>query len=167
MANFLTDARFVDDLNDSLATLEGALRLQKAMDEEFAKLGAKIKGWAIDKMKPAPEISDNGYVGVAGIAWHPESDFIKLKFQDLHFGKVLRGRLSPTTKTYKGDISSLTDMDNFIPLKLTKRQVTSKFMRLFDLRGLLIPLTARLKRDLRDVVATTPNWDHGVEAGQR
>jgi hypothetical protein len=47
-------------------------------------------------------------------------------------------------------------MDNFVPIKLTKRQVTSKFMGLFDLRGLLIPLTARLKKDLRDIVAITP-----------
>ena len=165
LADFLTDGRFVDDLNDSLATLEAALRLQKVVDEEFEKLGAKIKGWAIARMKPAPEISDNGYVGVARMAWHPESDFVK--FQDLHFGKVVRGRLSPTTKVFKGDKSSFSDMDNFVPLKLTKLQVTSKFMGIFDLRGLLIPLTARLKKDLRDVVATTPEWDHGIKTGQR
>ena len=165
LADFLTDGRFVDDLNDSLATLEAALRLQKAVDKELEKLGARIKGWAIARMKPAPEISDNGYVGVAGMAWHPESAFVELKFQDLHFGKVVRGRLSPTTKVFKGDKSSFSD--NFVPLKLTKRQVTSKFMGIFDLRGLLIPLTARLKKDLRDVVATTPEWDHGIKTGQR
>ena len=168
LADFLTNSRFVDDLNDSLASLEDAQRLQGAVDQEFEKLGAKIKGWAIARKKPAPEISDdNGYVGVAGMAWHPESDFIELKFQDLHFGKVVRGRLSPATKIFKGDKSSFADMDNFVPLKLTKRQVTSKFMGIFDLRGLLIPLTARLKRDLRDIVATTPEWDHGIENGLR
>jgi hypothetical protein len=120
----------VDDLNDSLATLEADLRLQKAVDEEFEKLGAKIKGWAIARMKPAPEISNNSYVGVAGMAWHPESDFVELKFQDLHFGKVVRGRLSPTTRIFRGNKSSFAEMDNFVPIKLTKRQVTSKFMGL-------------------------------------
>ena len=139
----------MDDLNDSLATLEAALRLHKVVDEEFEKLGAKIKGWAIARMKPAPEISDNCYVGVAGMAWHPETDFVELKLQDLHFGKVVRGRLSPTTKVFKGDKSRFSDMDNFVPLKLTKGQVTSKLMGIFDLQGLLIPLTARLKKDLR------------------
>ena len=167
LADFFTDGRFVDDLNDSLATLAAALRLQEAVDEEFAKLGAKIKGWAIAGMKPAPEISENGYVGVAGMAWHPEGDFVELKIQDLHFGKVLRGRLSPNTKIFTGDKSSFGDMDKFVPRKLTKRQVTSKFMGIFDLRGLLIPLTSRLKRDLRDIVAVTPEWDHGVVDGQR
>ena len=130
LADFLTDSRFVDDLNDSLATLAAALQLREAVDKEFEKLGALIKGWAIARMKPAPEISDNGYVGVAGMAWHAESDTVELKFQDLHFGKVVRGRLSPTTKTFKGDKTSFTDMDNFVPTKLTKRQVTSKFMGL-------------------------------------
>jgi hypothetical protein len=28
-------------------------------------------------------------------------------------------------------------------------------------------LTARLKKDLRDVVAITPEWDHGIATGQR
>ena len=101
------------------------------------------------------------------MAWHAESDSVELKFQDLHFGKVVRGRLSPTTKTFKGDKTSFTDMDNFVPTKLTKRQVTSKFMGLFDLRGLLIALTARLKRDLRRIVASTPGWDHGIDVDQR
>ena len=104
--------------------------------------------WAIARMKPAPEISDNGYVGVSGMAWHDESDSVELKFQDLHSGKVMRGRLSPTTKTFKGDKTSYTDMGNYVPTKLNKCQVTSKFMGLFNLRGLLIPLTSRLKRDL-------------------
>ena len=113
------------------------------------------------KNEAAPEISDNGYVGVSGMAWHDESDSVELKFQDL------RGRLSPTIKTFKGDKTSYTDMGNYVPTKLNKCQVTSKFMGLFNLRGLLIPLTARLKRDLRRIVATTPGWDHGIDVGQR
>ena len=48
-------------------------------------------------------------------------------------------------------------MESFVPKKLTKRMVTSKFMGIFDLRGLLIPLSARFKRDLRNIVNTTPS----------
>ena len=43
-ATFLTDARFVEDLNDSLKDIESAIRLKSAVDEAFSKLGAKIKG---------------------------------------------------------------------------------------------------------------------------
>ena len=79
LADFLTEARYVDDLNDSLESLEAALRLQGAVDAEFEKLGAKIKGWAVSKHPPAEEISENRLVGVAGYAWHPMSDSLELK----------------------------------------------------------------------------------------
>ena len=47
----------MDDLNDSLENLKAALRLQAAVDRAFAQYGAKIKGWAIAGLPPAPEIS--------------------------------------------------------------------------------------------------------------
>ena len=116
---------------------------------------------------PAPEICDNSYVGVAGMAWHAETDSVELKLADIHFGKVIRGRLSPTTTIFKGNISDTIDMDQFVPIKLTKRQVTSKFMGIFELKGLLIPITGRLKRDLRDISAATPQLDHAVTSVAR
>ena len=162
LADFLTKCRFVDDLNESLESLGAALRLQAAVDRAFAKLGARVKGWAIAGQPPAPEISENGYVGVAGMAWHTETDTVELKLNELHFGKIVRGRLAPNTRTFKGNTKDITDMDKFVPSKLTKRMVTSKFMGIFDIRGLLIPLTARVKRDLRDISVATPQWDHAV-----
>ena len=45
------------------------------MDEPFAE----CKGWAITGLPPPPEISEDGIVGVAGMAWHPETDYIELK----------------------------------------------------------------------------------------
>ena len=162
LADSLTNGRFVHNLNDSLENLKAALRLQAAVDKAFAKYGAKIKGWATAGLPPAPEISENSYVGLAGMAWHALSDTVELKLQDLHFGKVICGRLSPTTVIFQGDISNLLNMEKFVPVKLTKRQITSKFMGIFDLRGLRIPITARLKRDLREISAAKPQWDHAM-----
>ena len=34
-------------------SITAALRLQGVVDDEFAKLGAKIKGWAVSKLPPA------------------------------------------------------------------------------------------------------------------
>ena len=59
LTDFLKDSRFVDDLNDSLKDIASAQRLQEAVDEAFAKLGAKIKGRAISGQAPAPEISED------------------------------------------------------------------------------------------------------------
>ena len=164
LADFLTKCRFVDDLNESMESMETAIRLHAAVDRAFAKLGARVKGWAIAGHPPAPEISENGYVGVAGMAWHTETDTVELKLSELHFGKVVRGRLAPNTRTFKGNTKDVTDMEKFVPSKLTKRTITSKFMGIYDLRGLLIPLTGRLKRDLRDISVATPQWDHAVDS---
>ena len=41
--------------------------------------------------------------------------------------------------------------------------ITSKFMGIFDLKGLLIPLTGRLKLDLRDIGTAFPQWDHEIK----
>ena len=95
------------------------------------------------------------------------SDSLELKLNQLHFGKIVRGRLSPTTLIFSGDSSCFGDMDKFIPTKLSKRQITSKVMGIFDIKGILIPLTARLKRDLRDIFRSTPEWDHAVTPEQR
>ena len=81
------------------------------------------------------------------MTWLPETDYIELKIQQLHFGKMVRGRLSPKTKVFKDGSSA---KENFVPQKLTTRMVMSKFMSIFDLRGLLIALTARYKKDMRN-----------------
>ena len=166
LATFLTDARFVDDLNDSLKDIESALRLKSAVDEAFSKLGAKIKSSAVSGQEPAKEISEDEIVGVAGNAWHPMTDSFELKLQPLHFGCVVRCRLAPSTKTFVGNTTSSTDMDAFVPRKLIRRQITSKHMGVFDIKGILIALKARCKRDLRDVFKATPTWDHAVSEGQ-
>ena len=159
LADFIMEARFVDDLNDSFANITEADLLREAVDKAFAEFGAEAKGWAITGKPPPAEISEDGIVGVAGTAWHPESDYVELKINPLHFGKPVRGRLPPKTPIF---IEGSFSMDNFVPRKLTKRMITSKFMGIFDLRGLLIPLTARFKRDLRDISNTTPDWDTAV-----
>ena len=42
-------------------------------------------------------------------------------------------------------------MDAFITKSLTCMQITSKQMGVFDVKGMIIPHTARCKKDLRDI----------------
>jgi hypothetical protein len=116
-ADFLLEAKFVDDFNDSLANIFDAKAIKKAVDGVFTEFGA--------------EISVDGVVEVAGMVWHPKTNYIEIKILQLHFGKLFY----PRTQLFK-DGSSATE--NFVPRRLTKRMVMSKFMSIFDLRGLLI-----------------------------
>ena len=52
LAEFLINSRFVDDLNESMATEDMARRLMAAANAAFAELGAAIKGWAIARHPP-------------------------------------------------------------------------------------------------------------------
>ena len=167
LADFLTNSRFVDDLNDSVASKEDMDNLQKDADQELASLGVEIKGWAKTGDPPSEEIAENGGVGVAGMHWCPDIDSLELKMSPLHFGKVARGRLPSSTKIFQGEFGNLEHMENFVPPNLSKRQVVSKFMGVFDPLGKLIPLTSKLKMDLRDLMADTPTWDEGVSMDHR
>ena len=88
--------------------------------------------------------------------WHPMIDLLELKTPPLHFGRVVRGRLAPCTKIFLRGTTSSTDVNDSAPKRLTRRHITSKHMGVFDIKGLLIPLTARCKPALRDVFKETP-----------
>ena len=119
LASFLTNARFVDDLNDSVASQECMDTLQRDTDRELASLGVQIKGWAKTGSPPSEEISEEGMVGVAGMQWCPMLDSIELKIPPLHFGKVTRGRLPSGTKSFQGDFGNIQHMEDFVPSNLS------------------------------------------------
>ena len=68
LVDFIMETRFVDDLNNTLAPVNDAEVLRKAVDEAFAEFGAEVKGWAITGTPPPPAITEEGIVGVAGMA---------------------------------------------------------------------------------------------------
>ena len=85
-----------------------------------------------------------------------------MKIGNLHFGSVVRGRLSAGTKVFEGKFGTFDEMNDFVPSKLTKRMIVSKFMGVYDPLGKLLPLTSRMKKDLRLIMKSTPNWDDAV-----
>ena len=167
LAEFLLECRFVDDLNTSEASKEACDALQTDADRELNSLGVESKGWGKTGEKPSEDIAVEGCMGVAGMSWSPELDTLEVKLGNLHFGSVSRGRLAPGTEIFEGKLGTLEEMNAFVPQKLTKRLITSKFMGVFDLLGKLIPLTSRMKRDLRLLTKTTPSWDEAVSNEHR
>ena len=108
------------------------------------------------------EISEDGAISVAGMGWFPLIDSLEVKYAPLHFGSVSRGRLTAGTQVFEGKFGTLEEMDIFVPKKLTKRMIISKFMGVFDLLAKLLPLTARMKRDVRAMMKATSTWDEAV-----
>ena len=84
------------------------------------------------------------------MSWDPELDTLEVRIPSLHFGSVRRGRVMTGTEFFTG--GNFGDFDKFVPRDLTKRTIVSKYLSVFDLQGKLIPVTARMKRDVRTVL---------------
>ena len=162
LASFFTDSRYVDDLNDSESSEEKLENLQRDAVKILGMLNVELKGWARSGKAPDAEISADGSIGVAGMSWEPLIDSLQVKIGNLHFGSVVRGRLSAGTKVFEGKFGTFDEMNDFVPSKLTKRMIVSKFMGVYDPLGNLLPLTSRMKKDLRLIMKSTPNWDDAV-----
>ena len=74
----------------------------------------------------------------------------------LHFGKRKRGKLREDTQFFTGDPEQI---NSFVPKKLTRRHVTSKYASIFDPTGKLGPALADTKDLLRETIEATDGWD--------
>ena len=108
--------------------------------------GFRLKGFTFSGSDPPKQLSDDGQsVNVAGMKWFPKTDQLTLDLGPLDFSKKCRGK----------KISQSTD----IPTALTRRQCASKVAEIFDLTGLLTPITASMKIDLHSLVQRKLDWD--------
>ena len=163
VADFIRDRFYVDDGGNSVATMEDAVELTEATDTELARLKMRVKGWSVSFNKPSPEVSEDGFsVGFAGMLWIPEIDSFSLKVQPLHFGKKRRGKYADDLVKFSGG-----SIEQFVPEVLTRRMCTSVAARIYDVPGLLAPLSLKLKFDLRKLILADPSWDTPISDSLR
>ena len=137
----------MDDLADSGKSLDLVKKLIKSADELFEAAGLEVKGaWSVTGSHPHPDVSKDGLtIDVGGMEWCPFLDTVSVKIPPLHFGKKSRGRITVGTEVFDG---SFEDLQKFVPSKLTRRQVVSKFAAIFDMYGHLTPETAKMKKNV-------------------
>ena len=72
---------------------------------------------------------------VGGLKDKPELDCMEVPIPPLHFGSISRGRFVVGTEVFEGNFAE--DMEKFVPKKLTKEHIFSKYMSIFDISGAL------------------------------
>ena len=165
LAELLLQGRFVDDLGDSDKDLETVQKLIKAADELFESVGWSVKGYSVSGSSPHPDVTTDGIsIDVGGMTWYPLIDCVAVKIPPLHFGKKSRGKLVIGTEVFDG---SFEDLKKFVPKKLTRRQIISKFSSVFDMYGKLEPVRAKMKLDARSATEETSEWDGEVTQNLR
>ena len=165
LADLLVNGRYVDDLADSDTTEVVIKNLIDTANDVFDSVGLRCKGWTVSGAPPHPDCTHDGLgIDVGGMTWWPQTDSVMIKIPPLHFGKKSRGKLTIGTEVFDG---TYADLIKFVPEKVTRRQVVSKFASVYDPLGKLLPVTAAMKVHLRKAVAETKDWDDYISIESR
>ena len=120
--------------------------IEKTSKVLYDNLKMNVKGWAIAGKSPPPEISKDGIsVDLGGILWYTEADLYTLILPPLCFAKKKRGKLPENAVVF--DPKTMT-MEEFVPLCLTRRMITSSVASQWDMTGKIAPVTLRIKHVL-------------------
>ena len=145
---------YVDDCLSGGDQIELIQKLSNSIQQILSYDGFTLRGVTMSGDDPIDSLSPDGTtISVAGMKWHPKNDLIAFDV-NLDFAKKYRGkRIGVECKE--------------VPKKLTRRICTSKSAEIFDMTGLLTPITATFKLDLHDLVQRKLSWDDEIPANLR
>ena len=150
----LKDSSYVDDIMRACDSLEDCHTVTQSLDFVLNLAGMTTKGYTFSGLPPSDSVSSDGLtVGVLGYTWWPEEDVISLAAKDLSLGKSSRGR-APTP--VDGDLKSALEK------MFTRRVLTGKVSGVYDPKGLVTPITSRLKLSLSEIVDLKLGWDEKI-----
>ena len=147
---------YVDDCATGAVSMEKAEDLAADISELISFGGFGTKGVTMSGKPPLPKLSKDGKsINVAGQKWYPEEDRIQLSGGPLNFSKKVRGRKVKSEDSAK------------IPDKLTMKICAGKNAEVFDISGLLLPITCAFKIDLHQLHLSSYSWDDGLSDKDR
>ena len=134
---------YVDDIATGSDSTSGE-QLSSDITAVLAKGGFVTKGFTVSGQPPPPDLTKDGTsINLLGIKWHSEGDQFQLA--------VAKGKGKAV----------------LVLLKLTKRICMGKVAEIYDIIGLIAPITAGFKVDLHALVASSYAWDDPLSAPDR
>ena len=149
-AETLKKNTYMDDICDSVTSLEKAEKLTDELDTVLAKGRFKVKGWVSNYLETKNvnqcEQSLKVFEGaseekVLGVIWHNSEDTFSFVVK-LDFSRFMLG----TTPQQ-------------IPLKLTKRMILSQIARIYDPVGFTAAFLIKANIGLQQLWKKGPDWD--------
>ena len=145
---------YVDDITDVQDSEEKIRQVADDIDYVLGMGGMYTKAYTFSGQAPHPDVSTDGSsVGLLGYIWRPVEDTIELDIKGMFFGKVKRGKIPPLID---GDITE------HLKKCFTRRTLVSKVAAVFDPRGLVTPILAKLKLDLHGLNFLKLDWDDNI-----
>ena len=151
----LKESSYMDDIIASFLTELLRASTIKGLDETLSISQMAVKDYTLSGEEPSDKVSSDGvHISLVGYLWDTKADFLLLDIKPLYFGKKHRGKLPPVVE---GDI-----LEALRP-KFTRREMCGKVAGVYDPLGLVTPVTAKLKLDLREVVKMKGDWDDIID----
>ena len=162
-AEFIQKSSYVDDLIDSVETMDVAVNsIARDTEKILAAGGFEVKNWQLSGHKGplharANELKGSEeHTGVLGVMWHPSKDTIthavtlnfSAKKHGAHTGPDLRHDQIPES----------------LPVHLSRRQVLQQVMGIYDPMGIASPFTLLAKVYLRETWQLKLDWDDPLPA---
>ena len=156
----LTENVYMDDICESVETVEEAKKLAEDIDFVLKNGGFQVKGWISNKelhenSKHTGESDANNMLKeevdekVLGISWNRKSDTLSLKV-DSDLMKLI------------GEGKYLTEK-----VKLTKRRLLSEVAKIYDPIGLAAAFIIRAKIGIQELWQTGIDWDIEIPTNMR
>ena len=142
-----TEEIYVDDCLSGEDSIEDAYQTADQMQLVFSETGYHLKNFTFSGKPPPKDLSRDGQsINVTGFKWFSEDDTIQLDVGELNFASKQRGRFPDTIDAKR------------VPQILTRKHCHSQVARIYDITGLLTPITASMKEDLHDLVDRGIPW---------
>ena len=126
------------------------LKLSGELQIVINRGGFSLKGFPFSSYPPYESLSSDGEsVGVTELTWYPEDNQVVLDISKLNFSRKYCGKKS-------------SNKINTIPSKLTRRYCVSEVSKIYNLSGIITPITAGMKIDLHTLVQRKLNWDYAI-----
>ncbi|KAK3736377.1 hypothetical protein QZH41_006148 [Actinostola sp. cb2023] len=147
-AKVLTDNVYMDDICESVDTVQEARKLTEDIDKVLKTGGFNVKGWTSNKkltekvnkeMEKGMSVFQGEEEKVLGILWNYKTD----KF---HF-------------RVKGNMVKLADETSNIPVTMTKRMILSQVARIYDPIGFAAAFIIRMKIGMQQLWQLGLDWD--------
>ena len=114
-----------------------------------------VKAFTLSGAPPPEKVTKDGvHISLVGYLWDSERDVIKLDIKPLFFGKKHRGKMPAAVQ---GDVKEA------LSAKFTRREMAGKVAAVYDPLGLAVPVTSKLKLDLREIVKISGGWDDPID----
>ena len=140
---------YVDDCMSGEQSVEQMTKMMNNLEFVLNTVGWTLKSYTVSGEHPHESLTRDGVsIDVAGHKWFSQEDAISLYIKELNFAKKKRGRQVDAVKE--------------IPEKLTRKMCHSKVAEVFDMCGLLTPITAPWKVDLRQFVQRQLKWEGAI-----